>query len=155
MSGLGLAPETVIRRGAVWTLAVNLNQDLLGKTMIVLERPCSAVTDLDPSEWADLHAELRQLVPALTRRFAPDQFNFAFLMNQDAQVHLHVIPRYRSQRTWQGWIFDDPNWGRAAGHEQRRLPLDALAGLAQEISAELRSGRQAASGYVRPDDDLT
>ncbi len=135
----GTCPGDGIRRGAVWTLAVNRNQNLLGKTMIVLERACSAVTDLDPSEWTDLHAELRQLVPALTRRFAPDQFNFAFLMNQDTQVHLHVIPRYRIQRTWQGWIFDDPNWGIAAGHEQRHLPLDALAGLAQEISAELCS----------------
>jgi diadenosine tetraphosphate (Ap4A) HIT family hydrolase len=154
MSGLVLAPETVVRRGAVWTFAVNRNQDLLGKMMIVLERPCSAVIDLQPSEWAELHAELRQLVPALTRRFAPDQFNFSFLMNQDAQVHLHVIPRYRSQRTWRGQIFDDPNWGSAAGQEQRRLPLDALAELAQEISAELRSGHEAASGYVRPDHDL-
>jgi diadenosine tetraphosphate (Ap4A) HIT family hydrolase len=99
-------------------VAVNRNQHLLGKTMIVLVQ-------------------------------------FRFLMNQDAQVHLLVIPRYRSQRTWQGRIFDDPNWGSAAGQEQRRLPLDALAELAREISAELRSGRQAAaSGYVRPDDDL-
>jgi diadenosine tetraphosphate (Ap4A) HIT family hydrolase len=143
VSGLVLAQETVIRRGAVWTMAVNRNQDLLGKTMIVLERPCSAVVDLHPSEWAGLHAELRQLVPALTRRFAPDQFNFAFLMNQDAQVHLHVIPRYRSQRTWQGRIFDDPDWGSAPGQEQRPLPLDVLAELAQEISAELRSGHHA------------
>lgn len=149
MPGLALLPETVIQRGAIWTMAVNRNQDLLGKTMLVLERPCSAVTDLHPSEWADLHAELRELVSALTRRFRPDQFNFAFLMNQDAQVHLHVIPRYRSQRTWQGRIFEDPNWGSAAGQEERRLPLDALAELAQEISAELRSGRIPPGGSER------
>ena len=61
-------------------------------------------------------------------------------MNQDTQVHLHVIPRFRSQRTWQGRIFDDLNWGSAAGQGQRRLPLDALAELAQEISAELHPG---------------
>lgn len=75
----GHLPETVIRRGAVWTVAVNRNQDLLGKTMIVLEQPCSAVIDLRPSEWAGLHAELRQAVPALTRRFAPDQSISLFL----------------------------------------------------------------------------
>ncbi len=154
MSGLVLSAETVIGRGAVWTIAVNRNQDLLRKTMIVLERPCSAVTDLHPSEWADLHAELRQLVPALTRRFAPDQFNFAFLMNQDAQVHLHVIPRYRNQRTWQGRIFDDPNWGSAAGQEPRPLPLDTLAELAREISAELSSGHQAPQATFTLADDL-
>ena len=124
-------------------MAVNRNQDLLGKTMLVLERPCLAVIELHPSEWAALHAELRQLVPVLTRLFAPDQVNFGFLMNQDAQVHLHVIPRYRSARTWRGRTFEDSNWGSAAGQDQRLLPLDALAELAQEISAELHSGRQA------------
>jgi diadenosine tetraphosphate (Ap4A) HIT family hydrolase len=147
MSGLVLVPETVIRRGAVWSVAVNRNQDLIGKTMIVLERPCSAVIDLHPSEWADPHAELRQLVPALTRRFAPDQFNFALLMNQDAQVHLHVLPRYRSQRTWQGRIFADPNWGSAAGHEQRPLPLDELAGLVMPPRRTTRTSRAAPDSY--------
>jgi diadenosine tetraphosphate (Ap4A) HIT family hydrolase len=146
MSGLVLAPETVIHRGAVWTMAVNRNQNLLGKTMIVLERPCSAVIDLQPSEWAGLHAELRLLIPALTRRFAPDQFNISFLMNEDAQVHLHVLPRYRSERTWRGQVFADPDWGSAVGQEQRRLPSDALAGLAQEISAELSAGNGPTSG---------
>lgn len=52
MAGLTLMPHTVIRRGATWTMAVNRNQNLLGKIMLVLERPCSAVVDLLPAEWA-------------------------------------------------------------------------------------------------------
>jgi hypothetical protein len=44
--------------------------------------------------------------PALTRRFAPDQFNFAFLMNQDAQgeappvTNNAVCPSMR----WPSWL---------------------------------------------------
>ena len=130
-------PQTIIRRGATWTMAVNRNQNLLGKTMLVLERPCSAVVDLRPAEWAELHAQIRELVLALRRCFAPDQINFAFLMNQDAQVHLHVIPRYQRQRTWNGEVFNDPHWGSAFGGEEHRLGPEALAKLAQLISHEL------------------
>jgi diadenosine tetraphosphate (Ap4A) HIT family hydrolase len=118
-------------------MAVNRNQNLLGKTMLVLERPCAAVVELLPGEWADLHAELRELVPALQRCFAPDQLNFAFLMNQDAQVHLHAIPRYQKQRTWNGHIFEDPHWGSSFGPEQYLLAPDALAELARRIRNEL------------------
>jgi diadenosine tetraphosphate (Ap4A) HIT family hydrolase len=84
VASLVLTPETVVRPGAVWTVAVNLNQDLLGKTMLVLGRPATAVTDLSSGEWAQLHVELRDLMPALGRLFSPDQVNLAFLMNQDA-----------------------------------------------------------------------
>lgn len=95
---LTLAPESVITEGASWTAAVNRNQNLIGKSMLVLRRPCTAVVDIDPHEWAALHGEIERLVSAITRLFAPDQFNFAFLMNVDRQVHLHVIPRYATSR---------------------------------------------------------
>jgi diadenosine tetraphosphate (Ap4A) HIT family hydrolase len=76
-------------------------------------------------------------VPALQRCFAPDQLNFAFLMNQEAQVHLHVIPRYQSERTWNGHIFEDPHWGSSFGPEQHLLAPDALAELARRIRNEI------------------
>jgi len=66
--------------------------------MLVLRRRCEAVIDIAPDEWALLREELRRLVPALDRLFHPDQFNFAFLMNVDQQVHHDVVPRYASSR---------------------------------------------------------
>lgn len=137
MPGLALMPETVVRQGPLWTVAVNTNQDLLGKTMIVLERPCTAVAELSPAEWAELHFQINDVWEALTALFAPDQVNLAFLMNQDAQVHLHVIPRYRTDRTWSGLTFSDAHWGASFGHEQRPLPEGLLASLAREIQTQL------------------
>ena len=77
---LSLLPESVIEERPPWTLAVNRNQDLLGRTMVVLRRHCTTVIDIAPHEWVLLRDELRRLVPALDRLFHPDQFNFAFLM---------------------------------------------------------------------------
>ena len=139
---LSLSPETVIEQRPCWTLAVNRNQDLLGKTMLVLQRTCDSVIDIESNEWSLLRLELHRLVPALERLFQPDQFNFAFLMNLDAQVHLHVIPRYASPRLWHGREFTDSNWGSAFGHEQRVLDREDLQRLADEVRTELqRPGR--------------
>ena len=134
---LALIPETVIDERELWTLAVNRNQDLLGKAMVVLRRPCIAVDEVRFDEWMALRRELRRLVPALRSLFAPDQFNFAFLMNLDAQVHLHVIPRYAGSRQWHGREFKDPHWGSAFGHEQCLLDADELAVLAAAIREAL------------------
>jgi diadenosine tetraphosphate (Ap4A) HIT family hydrolase len=132
-----LAPESVIEERPSWTLAVNRNQDLLGKTMLVLRRRCEAVIDIAPDEWALLREELRRLVPALDRLFHPDQFNFAFLMNVDRQVHLHVVPRYASSRRWHARTFTDQHWDTTFGREQRALPPAELQLLADEIRAQL------------------
>ena len=51
---LSLSPETVIEERPSWNSAVNRNQDLLGKTMLVLQRPCESVIDIEVYEWIRL-----------------------------------------------------------------------------------------------------
>jgi diadenosine tetraphosphate (Ap4A) HIT family hydrolase len=136
---LTLSTETIIEERPSWTIAANRNQDLLGKTMLVLRRTCEAVVDINPDEWSLLRVEVQRLVAALERLFQPDQFNFAFLMNLDAQVHLHVIPRYASPRRWHDHEFTDANWGSAFGHEQRILDSEDLQRLAGEIRSEVHA----------------
>lgn len=138
--GFELLSETVIEEEDLWIVAVNRNQDLLGKSMVVLRRDCTAVVDVTQSEWLALRSVLRRLVPALEALFEPDQMNFAFLMNLDAQVHLHVIPRYAGPRYWRGIKFEDPHWGSAFGHEQRIIDTGTLAALAKEIRQALHAG---------------
>jgi diadenosine tetraphosphate (Ap4A) HIT family hydrolase len=95
------------------------------------------VTDLSADEWGALRDELQRLVPALDRLFRPDQVNHAFLMNEEVQVHLHVVPRYAGPREWRGRSFTDEHWGRVFGPEQRNLPPAELERLAGEIRALL------------------
>jgi diadenosine tetraphosphate (Ap4A) HIT family hydrolase len=47
---------------------------------------------------------------ALTAAFQPNHFNYAFLQNQDQQVHLHIIPRYAASRTFAGETFEDSDY---------------------------------------------
>jgi diadenosine tetraphosphate (Ap4A) HIT family hydrolase len=140
-----LLPESVISDGRFWTAAVNRNQNLLGKVLLVARREVHAVTDLDRDEWTDLHDEVRWICAALDALFQPDQYNHAFLMNIDSQVHLHVVPRYRSPRQWDGKTFDDPHVGELFGTEQRVLERDELARLAAAIRDRLPEGTSGAN----------
>jgi len=66
-----LDPATVIQDRDTWVLAVNRNQNLLGKAMVVLRRPCSAVTDLDQTEWTSLQTEIVRITSGLRSLFRP------------------------------------------------------------------------------------
>jgi diadenosine tetraphosphate (Ap4A) HIT family hydrolase len=136
-SPITLNPVTVIEFGDVWTIALNRNQNLLGKTMLVLQRPCAAVTELRTDEWVELHRQLRRVCAALDALFAPDLYNHAFLMNEHRQVHLHVVPRYKSERSWSGATFTDQRWGAVFGGDERRLSDEDLSALADVIRSRL------------------
>ena len=135
----GLVPETVVEKSRHWTIATNLNQNLIGRLILVLNREEVAVTALSWPEWSDLHGEIARTRRALDAMFQPDQYNYAFLMNQVAQVHLHVVPRYAGLRTWSGTQFEDIHYGELLGREQRILPTGQLARLAREIRRRLPS----------------
>ena len=105
--------------------------------MLVLERPCEAVTDIAPEEWVDLHTQIRRTTAALDLVFNPDQYNYSFLMNEDAQVHLHVIPRYKSSQVWEGIIFEDRQFGSLYATNTVELPPESLARLRDMIRSRL------------------
>lgn len=121
----------VLRESRHWRTALNRNQNLLGKTIVVLRRHEEAVAALSAAEWSELHGELAWVTGRLQQAFTPDHVNYAFLQNQDRHVHLHVIPRYASPRELDGVRFEDgtyPDHYRPG--EERRLDrgqIDAIA----------------------------
>jgi diadenosine tetraphosphate (Ap4A) HIT family hydrolase len=106
----GQLETPVVRASPLWFAFVNRNQDLLGKTIIALRRHEEEVAGISRAEWAELQQEIRWVTERLRQAFAPDHFNYAFLMNADRHVHLHVIPRYVGTRTVAGFRFADPDY---------------------------------------------
>jgi diadenosine tetraphosphate (Ap4A) HIT family hydrolase len=92
---------------AHWRLAVNYNQNTLGKCFLILKRHDEYIFDLTSYQLTDLWTAIRRVRDALRIRFQPDRFNYSFLMNQDRHVHLHVIPRYDAPRAFAGLDFLD------------------------------------------------
>jgi len=100
----------VLRESRLWVTVINWNQDRLGKTFIALRRHEENVIGLTPEEWTELWGEVIWVTERAQQAFAPDHFNYSFLMNQDRHVHLHVIPRYAGTRELAGAEFTDPDY---------------------------------------------
>jgi diadenosine tetraphosphate (Ap4A) HIT family hydrolase len=129
--------EGVLWESAFWIVVVNRNQNLLGKTMIVLRRGLERVADLTSDEWLDLQAQLIEVTRRLDTAFAPDHYNYAFLQNVDPQVHLHVIPRYAAPRELAGTRFEDPDYPDhyTVPMPERFLSADEQTALAEALGA--------------------
>jgi len=125
----------IIEEGPDWRVALNLNQNLLGKCIIVLHRHEEDVTRLSAEEWGELHNLLGRTTARLRGTFQPEHFNYAFLQNQDRHVHLHVIPRYAAMRRFEGLAFEDPDYpGHYAVPTQfRQLTGEQMAALAASL----------------------
>jgi diadenosine tetraphosphate (Ap4A) HIT family hydrolase len=127
----------VIRETPLWRVAVNLNQSLLGKLIVVLRRHQEAVARLTADEWSELHGLLIWSTERVKSAFAPDHFNYAFLQNQDRHVHLHVIPRYATPRHFAGLDFNDPEFPtHYRADVQRWLGVDTMNAVAAALTDE-------------------
>jgi diadenosine tetraphosphate (Ap4A) HIT family hydrolase len=73
-------------------------------------------------EWAELFEDVRWVSDRVRHAFAPDHFNYSFLMNMDPHVHLHVIPRYVESRELAGVEFTDPDYPLA--YERAPAPTE-------------------------------
>jgi diadenosine tetraphosphate (Ap4A) HIT family hydrolase len=74
------------------------------------------VVDLDAADRGRLIEEIALLSTAMRHAYAPDKLNVGALGNIVAQLHVHVVARYRADAAWPG-----PVWGTG------REPYDAAS----------------------------
>jgi diadenosine tetraphosphate (Ap4A) HIT family hydrolase len=96
--------------------------------ILVPRRPgASELTDLTAEEAAVLMGEIRIAVRVMLDMAKPDKVNVASLGNVVAQLHLHVVGRFRSDPAWPG-----PVWGHGT---RAPYPAHAAAALAERAAA--------------------
>ncbi len=137
-----ISENLIVLETGCWTVSLFPNQCYLGRVQITLRRDCEGwLVDLTPPEWHDLRTVFERVQRVEDRLFAPDRFNLKQLGNQWHQVHVHLIPRYETPRTWAGVTFTDARWGDDP-YPEAASPLDAPA--TQELADFLRSAFIAA-----------
>ncbi len=87
----------------------------------------SEITDLGEADAAALWQEIRLAAGVMRDLAKPDKINVAALGNMVAQLHVHVVGRFRSDPAWPG-----PVWGFGA---RTPYPLHARAQLAERAGA--------------------
>lgn len=83
--------------------------------------------DCPPEALTDLQHAMQLMHAAATQLWQPDVFNYAAFTNEAPHLHVHIIPRYREPRTWQGVRCVDERWGgNYAPTEKTPMPTEWL-----------------------------
>ena len=69
------------------------------------------IMDMTKEEQEEFFEIGRKVKKALKELFRPGRFNYAAFQNVSHHLHVHVIPRYESPRTFAGREFADKEWG--------------------------------------------
>lgn len=95
-----------------WTLFLHENQCYLGRTYLWANRS-DAVDFIETSkaEREEFYTITRCLKKVLDDLFMPDLYNYASLGNISNHLHVHIIPRYKGTRNFNGLEFADKRWG--------------------------------------------
>lgn len=96
-----------------WSVFVHENQYYLGRTYAWAKR--EGVVDLmdaTEEEQKEFFIIGRAIKNALVQLFRPDLMNYAALTNEARHLHVHIVPRYASPRTFDGMEFIDERWGQ-------------------------------------------
>lgn len=119
--------SVTIYEGEYWRVVLNSNQYYLGRVIIVLKRHLEDPLELSRDELNELIELSRKTVMVLKKLFQPDLINYAMLGNIIRHVHLHVIPRYKSERFFGGVRFIDENWGKHYyPYPEFEIPLEIM-----------------------------
>lgn len=97
-----------------WDVYLHENQCYLGRVFILLKE------DQGVEDFMAIEKETRdefffigeQIKKALKELFKPDKMNYAALSNTSEKIHIHVVPRYKDSRKFEGIVFNDTRWGK-------------------------------------------
>jgi diadenosine tetraphosphate (Ap4A) HIT family hydrolase len=169
--------QNIVKPYRFWTLSVHGDQKYLGRSVVWLVREgemqrFSAITD---EEAAELRMVIKEYEAALTKLWKPDFMNYAWLANNyhehGGHGHMHLIPRYKDDREFNGRIYRDTRWGKnytpcriersitgitiglfwvrvrrnlatASARSSRARSMSAARGLRRDVSTDLRMMRR-------------
>lgn len=133
-----------------WKVYLHMHQQYLGRVYAAAKRD-------NASGFADTHwrhdframhsferEELFEIVMpkvqyALGELWRPDRFNYAELENEWEHLHIHIIPRYKKPRMFDGITFTDARWGKnyAPYDKAFKVPEETLMSIRDKIQQAL------------------
>ena len=97
-----------------------------GYCILVLKRHAVELDDLSPEERSALMEDIARVARAIRQVCKPTKLNYEILGNVVPHIHVHIIPRYTT----------DPTWNRAAWFalpDEKSLSEDEYSALAKAI----------------------
>ncbi len=119
-----------------WMVLLRPAQVTLGSLVLVCKEDASRFGQIGPAASAELHRVVARIESVLADAFQNDKINYLMLMMVDPDVHFHVLPRYASERTYEGVAFADADWpGPPQITRSQEVPEGVLAKLRADLAA--------------------
>ena len=111
-----------------WEVVLNPNQTYLGRSVLLLKRPCGDLAEITRDEILEFFGLVKKMESMFRTSLKATMFNWACSMNDayqekpsHPQVHWHFIPRYDHQVEFAGKTFYDPNFGHRSISEKTAI----------------------------------
>jgi diadenosine tetraphosphate (Ap4A) HIT family hydrolase len=130
----------IINEKNYWNIFLAPSQRYLGTCVIAIKRHCGSLSELEDPEWQEFSEIVREMEFILIETFKPTLFNWSCFKNSayrvnnpDPEVHWHLIPRYDHDVEFQGFKFEDPDFGYIPQPVKNEVPEDVFETMLKEI----------------------
>lgn len=122
--------EWLLYKSRHWSVYLADIQDYVGRCVLVLNRHCGSISELDISEWFELKDIIERLEYIYKAVLRAELCNWSCLMNNfykesepNPHLHLHARPRYKNSIVINGHLYEDTEF---AHHYALRKEISLL-----------------------------
>lgn len=112
-----------------WVWSVRPMQPTIGCGILSMKRPAEAVSEMTEEEGADMTHMIRVIEKVLQEAFGYQRIHYILYMLEDFHVHYHVIPRYDSEKIFEGQVYVDSTWPKLPALVSEPIPAETLYAL--------------------------
>lgn len=129
--------ETFVKDFGKWVYRVSPKQFLLGVGVLVYKEHVEGLTSLSEMDMIDAYRIINKIETALKKAFSPDWFNYLQTNNSVRHFHFHIIPRYKSNVSFEGENFIDQPFTGMPVESNRVLPKEVMTKIIMAIRQNL------------------
>lgn len=110
--------EWLLFESEIWSIYLADIQDYVGRCILVLNRHCESISELNLSEWIELKAIINKLEQCYRELLGAELCNWSCLMNDfykalnpNPHLHIHVRPRLKNPIKINSNYYEDTEFG--------------------------------------------
>ena len=123
--------EWLLHKSLHWSVYLADVQDYVGRCILVLNRHCGSLSELDISEWIDLKAMIDKLECIYKEVLGAELSNLSCLLNSfykepipNPHLHIHMRPRHKNAVVINKHAYEDTEFAHHYALKKEELLLD-------------------------------
>ena len=129
-------PGSLLGEYEHWLVLLRPAQVTLGSLVLLCKDPASSFGEISEGASTELRRVASRIETVVAEAFQNDKINYLMLMMVDPDVHFHVLPRYQSERIYEGVRFSDEAW---PGPPQITSSHDVSSAVLETLTNDLRT----------------